>query len=382
MIIDFMNIDFMNMKELFITQSLYLGIIFIYLFLYSSLGIYFDKCSAMRSLKKTNNLYENWVKKPEMELIISTLGEIPIFIKHRNLITIYMMEVIYTHIRDTMDNLTEDVLKKKYIHKNLQDTYQNLVNIYDPNLSFYMRWIDRGYKSFLYTYMKELINYETPDEYISMESFFKGIHQIIEINLLQIQKNHENILSDLQNISFIQKDIYQNILIWKELIQLLHLLATLDETKYQSYRNLIYGTSGGESINLRYLQKQIQYIDKLFDFDITEELLKPENSERKKLISSIKLYQYYSTQFWITHFNLAASTNGIHNKGTQNTPIMKLIDKCTSMINTNINHSIYQISEEIMKDDSYKVTISMNDKKKKIGLSIYNSSKKILQKED
>ena len=61
----------MNMKELFITQSLYLGIIFIYLFLYSSLGIYFDKCSAMRSLKKTNNLYENWVKKPEMELIIS-----------------------------------------------------------------------------------------------------------------------------------------------------------------------------------------------------------------------------------------------------------------------------------------------------------------------
>ena len=55
MIIDFMNIDFMNMKELFITQSLYLGIIFIYLFLYSSLGIYFDKCSAMRSLKKTNN---------------------------------------------------------------------------------------------------------------------------------------------------------------------------------------------------------------------------------------------------------------------------------------------------------------------------------------
>ena len=61
---------------------------------------------------------------------------------------------------------------------------------------------------------------------------------------------------------------------------------------------------------------------------------------------------------------------------------MKLIDKCTSMINTNINHSIYQISEEIMKDDSYKVTISMNDKKKKIGLSIYNSSKRILQKED
>ena len=81
----------------------------------------------------------------------------------------------------------------KYIHKNLQDTYQNLVDIYDPNLSFYMRWIDRGYKSFLYTYMKELINYETPDEYISMESFFKGIHQIIEINLLQIQKNHEKI---------------------------------------------------------------------------------------------------------------------------------------------------------------------------------------------
>ena len=99
-----MIIDFMNMKELFITQSLYyvlyLGIIFIYLFLYSSLGIYFDKCSAMRSLKKTNNLYENWVKKPEMELIISTLETVPIFIKHRNLITIYMMEVIYTHIKD------------------------------------------------------------------------------------------------------------------------------------------------------------------------------------------------------------------------------------------------------------------------------------------
>ena len=49
------------------------------------------------------------------------------------------------------------------------------------------------------------------------------------------------------------------------------------------------------------------------------------------MISSIKLYQYHSTQFWITHFNLAATTNGIHNTGTKETPIPKLIDKCVNL---------------------------------------------------
>ena len=212
-----------------------------------------------------------------------------------------------------------------------------------------------------------------------MDSLFRGIHQLIEINLVFILNNHKIIKQNLNNdITNTRQLIYKNINVWKELIQLLNILSTLDEFNYQHYRNLIYGTSGGESINLRYIQKEIQNIDKFLDFDIVETLLGNDN-DKKLLISGIKLYQYHSIQFWMTHFNLAASTNGLDNKGTMGTPIPKLIDKCFIMIKTDINNSINKISQEILKNDEYKKNVEINNVEKKIGLSIYNSSRNILK---
>ena len=99
------------------------------------------------------------------------------------------------------------------------------------------------------------------------------------------------------------------------------------------------------------------------------------NQKNKKyLVSTIKIYQYYSTQFWLTHFNLAASTNGIQNKGTKETPILKLIDRCITMTDTKINNVIHEISKEV-KDNTYKKKVIINDKERLIGISVYNSSK-------
>ena len=80
-----------------------------------------------------------------------------------------------------------------------------------------------------------------------------------------------------------------------------------------------------------------------------------------------------------TNFNLASSTNGIQNKGTKETPIIQLIDKCINMTSTNINNEIYNVSIKVT-DDTFKKKIKLNEKEKTIGISIYNSSKKIFNK--
>ena len=140
---------------------------------------------------------------------------------------------------------------------------------------------------------------------------------------------------------------------------------------------MIYGTSGGESINLRKLQKKIQNLDTLLSFDIYETIV--HKKKDRYLISAVKLYQYYSTQFWLTHFNLASSTNGIQNKGTKETPVLQLIDKCIHMVDTKINRSIYDVSQEVC-DPSSRINICSQTTEKSIGKSIYNSSKEFLKK--
>ena len=54
------------------------------------------------------------------------------------------------------------------------------------------------YRGFLINYfiikyklLNTLIDYEIPDEFLPIESTFRGIHQMIEINLIYILKNHE-----------------------------------------------------------------------------------------------------------------------------------------------------------------------------------------------
>ena len=331
-------------------------------------------------IEKTNNLYENWVKKPEMIFIIEILNNINVFKTNQNLIYMIMIKTIYHNIYNHFNLLTTDKYQLKYYQTKLNKIYNNLTEIY--NIKYYKLY-NYGIQYYYYIYqvnnnLNLLIEYDINSEYLSIESFFRGIHQIIEINLLYLIKQQDEIekFINIDN-EYVKELIYNNLLIWNELIDLLNLLSSLDELQYQKYRNLIYGTSGGESINLRKIQKRIQDLDKKLKLNIYDTIIN--NTIDKYLISFIKLYQYYSTQFWLTHFNLASSTNGIQNKGTKETPIIQLIDKCINMTSTNINNEIYNVSIKVT-DDTFKKKIKLNEKEKTIGISIYNSSKKIFNK--
>ena len=331
------------------------------------------------NIEQTNNLYENWIKKPEMIYIFKELNRIPLFNKNKNIIYIAMIEVIYNNINKNLHLLTTDNQQLKFYKNMLNKIYINLYQIYDiKDYKIYNYGINYYYYIYkINNYLNLLIDYNIDEEYLPIEIFFRGIHQIIEINLLNLIEKQEEIETMINiNNDIVKEIIYNNISIWNELIELLNLLSSLDELQYQKYRNLIYGTSGGESINLRKIQKKIQNLDKYISGDIYEIIMG--QKEDKYLLSAIKMYQYYSTQFWLTHFNLASSTNGIKNKGTKETPITKLIDKCITMMDTKINNVIHKVSEEV-KDDSYKKKVIVNDKERIIGLSIYNSSKSILK---
>ena len=331
------------------------------------------------NIEQTNNLYENWIKKPEMIYIFKELNRIPLFNKNKNIIYIAMIEVIYNNINKNLHLLTTDNQQLKFYKNMLNKIYINLYQIYDiKDYKIYNYGINYYYYIYkINNYLNLLIDYNIDEEYLPIEIFFRGIHQIIEINLLNLIEKQEEIETMINiNNDIVKEIIYNNISIWNGLIELLNLLSSLDELQYQKYRNLIYGTSGGESINLRKIQKKIQNLDKYISGDIYEIIMG--QKEDKYLLSAIKIYQYYSTQYWLTHFNLASSTNGIKNKGTKETPIIKLIEHCITMTDTKINNVIHKVSEEV-KDDSYKKKIIVNDKERIIGLSIYNSSKSILK---
>ena len=326
------------------------------------------------------NLYENWIKKRTMLLILKESNEISLFNDHKNLIYMRMIDVIYQNIKDYIHLLTTDH-QQLYFYENMFDKiYHNLYHHYDiKDYKIYNYGLLYYYNMYqLYDSLNLLTDYEIDEEYRPIEVFFRGIHQIIEINLLylmELQDRIENLLNVDNDV--VKEIIYHSISIWSELIELLNLLSSLDEFQYQNYRNLIYGTSGGDSINLRKIQKRIDHLATFITFDIHDTIINQKKD--KYLLSAIKLYQYYSTQFWLTHFNLASSTNGIQNKGTKETPILKLIDKCIHMTNTKINRKIHDISTKV-NDDQSKIKVKINDKEKLIGKSIYNSSKEYLEK--
>ena len=321
------------------------------------------------------NLYENWIKKPEMNIILQKANQLTLFNENPELIYMIMIETISNNIKNNLDLITTDSYQLEFYKKSIHKIYINLHTIYNiKEYKLYNYGLNYYFvKSKIDSYLGSLIDYEIEEDYLPIETFFRGIHQIIEINLIYLMKN-QNIIETIINIEdeIVKELIYQNISIWSELIELLNLLSSMDEYKYQKYRNLIYGTSGGESINLRKIQKRIQNLDSFIEFDITKIIMNQD--DKKYIVSAIKIYQYYSTQFWLTHFNLAASTNGIKNKGTKETPIIKLIDRCITMTDTKINNAIHKVSEEV-KDDSYTKKVIVNDKERCIGISIYNSSK-------
>ena len=329
------------------------------------------------NLNKTNNLYENWIKKPEMNLIIQKANQLTLFNENPELIYMIMIEIISKNIINNLNLLTTDNYQLEFYKKSIDKIYLNLHKIYSiKEYKLYNYGLNYYYiKGEIDSYLDSLIEYEIEDDYLSIESFFRGIHQIIEINLIYLMRIQDSIEQNINRENEIVKElIYKNISIWDELIQLLNLLSSMDEYKYQKYRNLIYGTSGGESINLRKIQKRIQNLDRHISGDMYDIMMN--QKEDKYLLSAIKMYQYYSTQFWLTHFNLAASTNGIKNKGTKETPIIKLIERCITMTDTNINNTIHKVSEEV-KDDSYTRKVIVNEKERCIGVSIYNSSKEL-----
>ena len=59
-------------------------------------------------IEKTNNLYENWVKKPEMIFIIEILNNINVFKTNQNLIYMIMIKTIYHNIYNHFNLLTTD----------------------------------------------------------------------------------------------------------------------------------------------------------------------------------------------------------------------------------------------------------------------------------
>ena len=326
------------------------------------------------------NLYENWIKKGTMLRILKESNEISLFNDHTNLIYMRMIDVIYQNIKDYLHLLTIDHQQLHFYESMFDKIYHNLYHhydikdykIYNYGLLYYYNMYEIDHS------LNRLTEYEIDEEYRPIEVFFRGIHQIIEINLLYLMEKQERIETLLNVENEVAKEIiYHSISIWGELIELLNLLSSLDELQYQKYRNLIYGTSGGDSINLRKIQKRIQKLDTFITFDIHDTMINQKKD--KHFLSAIKLYQYYSTQFWLTHFNLASSTNGIQNKGTKETPILKLIDKCMHMTNTKINRTIHDISTEV-NDDQSKIKVKINDKEKLIGKSIYNSSKEYLER--
>ena len=65
--------------------------------------------------KKTNNLYENWVKKPEIRNILTITKELPNTIIFDNLITIFMLETVYNNILKNINYLAKDPIQNQYL---------------------------------------------------------------------------------------------------------------------------------------------------------------------------------------------------------------------------------------------------------------------------
>ena len=60
------------------------------------------------NLNKTNNLYENWIKKPEMNLIIQKANQLTLFNENPELIYMIMIETISNNIKNNLDLITTD----------------------------------------------------------------------------------------------------------------------------------------------------------------------------------------------------------------------------------------------------------------------------------
>ena len=147
------------------------------------------------NLNKTNNLYENWIKKPEMNLIIQKANQLTLFNENPELIYMIMIEIISKNINNNLNLLTTDNYQLEFYKKSIDKIYFNLQKIYNiKEYKLYNYGLNYYYiKGEIDSYLDSLIEYEIEDDYLSIESFFRGIHQIIEINLIYLMRIQDSI---------------------------------------------------------------------------------------------------------------------------------------------------------------------------------------------
>ena len=72
------------------------------------------------------NLYENWIKKETMILILEKSKEISLFSENMNLIYMGMIQVIYQNIKKHFHLLVTDHQQHKFYEGMLDKIYNNL----------------------------------------------------------------------------------------------------------------------------------------------------------------------------------------------------------------------------------------------------------------
>ena len=83
------------------------------------------------NLNKTNNFYENWIKKPEMNFIIQKANQLTLFNENPELIYMIMIETISNNIKNNLDLLTTDNYQLEFYKKSIHKIYINLLTIYN-----------------------------------------------------------------------------------------------------------------------------------------------------------------------------------------------------------------------------------------------------------
>ena len=75
------------------------------------------------NLNKTKNLYENWIKKPEMNLIIQKANQLTLFNENPELIYMIMIEIISKNINNNLNLLTTDNYQLEFYKKSIDKIY-------------------------------------------------------------------------------------------------------------------------------------------------------------------------------------------------------------------------------------------------------------------
>lgn len=239
-------------------------------------------------------------------------------------------------------------------------------------------------------------------KYEHIEPFFKGVHQITEIVLDLLIDYTKDIRANIRTLDiylqvndyFIKEgqsekiDYLRNLMLmisdcWHLLTNHIYQLSLMDTGSYANYRQTILGTSGAESVRLRTLHKKILTIcdDLPFSLSNRESLVnalshKPKDKNLNYLLTSIRLLQAATADFWLRHFSLVMNTIGFV-KGSQGLPVSKLLGYATDTMIS--EHSLVNIIGHVGNyyanfPEAYEVEIE--GKTRIVGKNIYHYIRK------